>query len=569
MEKNIIDVFNGFSETQPDKIACTYKNTTLTYAELDKFSDILANSILQKKVASGSKIAVILPRSHHILISILAIHKTGCVYVPIDPEFPKHRIASILTEVEPCKIISSSSIKDTLDKDQTLYIDITSINFNIDEGKTFFSKLDNHTYSHIFFTSGTTGKPKGVVSTHKNLIHYLSSAKNQFKFNSNDIFISVARFTFSISLFELLLPLYVGGQVKIIPTDDIFNLKQLAHHIQNATVFHFGPSLMKILLPYIQENYHNCSAFKGVKHVSSGGDMVPIEIIRSLNLTFASAEVYVIYGSSEINCMGCYYFADRQSAEIKRSVGRTFDNVSLKILDDNLAELPMGTVGNIYFSGKGLATGYLHQAELSNNLFIIIEGVRYYNIGDIGKLDADGDLELHGRNDFQVQIKGMRVELFEVENQLKKQANIVDCVISSDKNGPSYENRLIAYVVLDNNINANSMQFKKYLSQYLPDYMIPSIYIKLTNLPLNFNGKIDRKSLPSPIENQIKNTVYKEATNAIELELISIFKQLFKSQTIGIEDDFFDLGGDSLMAVNLLISIENKYQKHIFRILLC
>lgn len=262
----------------PDHPATSAGEEGYTYGELNQAANRLARLLQALTVKPGDRIVTFLPRSIEMLRSILAIHKAGAVYVPVDPTFPKERIRVILAEVQPKLIVTQAPVHADLDTFEIPYINLSTygaiLNTFPAENLDLTPTLDSP--SHIFFTSGTTGKPKGVVATHRNLVQYLSSARDRYRFTAQDRFIAAARYTFSISFFELLLPLYVGAFVRIVPPSTVLDLKLLTQELENITVFHFGPSLLKLLLPYITEHYLDPQAFSHLRHVSSGGIWCPL-----------------------------------------------------------------------------------------------------------------------------------------------------------------------------------------------------------------------------------------------------------------------------------------------------
>ncbi|MFV1983519.1 MAG: amino acid adenylation domain-containing protein [Thiohalomonadales bacterium] len=560
----IYKLIENHALAQPDEVAVVYQQTKLTYAQLNSQANDLAYTLLARKVEHCSVVAVFLTPSANILVSILAIHKLGGIYVPIDPNFPATRISAILNEVNPVVILCDEQTDGILTKHSSICLKISEVESSINSVSNPDITVALEDVSHIYFTSGTTGKPKGVMATQQNLIHYISSAINRYKFNKNDSFLAGARFTFSISMFELMIPLVAGACVRILPRETILDLSQLSKAVASATVFHFGPSLLKQLLPYIEQNYDSFEPFDQLRHVSSGGDMVPPEILEKLKKIFRNAEVFVIYGSSEINCMGCTYEVPRDKTITKTLIGSPHQNVKVRIFDRDSNMVPIGVPGQIFFGGKGLIKGYLNLPALTQEKFTIIDGERFYAIGDIGRFDQDGNIELLGREDFQVQIRGMRIELLEVEACLKSYSGITDCVVVARSLQENEEKSLIAYLVFQNGEKIIAKDINSFVADKLPDYMVPALFVKLDKLPVNHNAKLDRSQLPLPSsENIIISAEYQTASNDVEKELISIWEDLFNISNIGVDHNFFELGGDSLLAVNFLIEVDNIFNKFI------
>jgi len=561
---SLYKIIENHALQRPNEVAVICEQSELTYAQLNTHANCLAHSLLAKKIVHGSAVAVHITPSTDILVSILAIHKIGCIYVPIDPGFPAARVRAILKEVNPFAILCDVQTDGIPQEYSSICHQIANIVSSTSYDKNPDVTVALEDISHIYFTSGTTGKPKGVLATHQNLIHYVSSAINRYGFNQDDIFLAGARFTFSISMFELMVPLVAGGRVRILPREILLDLSQLSRAVASATVFHFGPSLLKQLLPYIEKNYHSFEPFDQLRHVSSGGDMVPPDILEKLKKIFSNAEVFVIYGSSEINCMGCTYEVPRDKTISRTLVGTPHQDVKVKIFDPDGNMVPVGVAGQIYFGGKGLVKGYLNLPELTQEKFTLIEGERFYAIGDIGRFDQDGNIELLGREDFQVQIRGMRVELLEVEACLKSYHGITDCVLVARSLHENEEKSLIAYLVINNDEKVIASDLKKFISDKLPDYMVPAVFVKLDKLPTNHNAKLDRSQLPLPnADNIIVSAEFNTPTNDVEKALINMWENLFNIENIGIDHNFFELGGDSLLAVNFLIEIDNQFNKFI------
>lgn len=559
----------NFSKTTPNNIAVKFNNTSLTYRELGEKTLLIRRFLSEKNIGIGDCIATALAPSLDVIPFILGIYSSGAVYVPLDISFPKKRIADIFNEIEPALIITDESSLQLFSDYTIQAVTITEALRSQVTAEHTPSCIPLEAASHIFFTSGTTGKPKGVVSRHSNLNHYIHSAINRYGFSNNDILLSAAKYTFSISLFELLVPLAAGGCTQITSREDVLDLRKLTQAVTNVTAFHFGPSLLKKLLPYIIETHPDLTPFTSLRHVSSGGDMVPVQVLQGLKQVFRHAEIFIIYGSSEVSCMACTYEVTQAANEITESrVGSPHQNTKIEILNDALQAVPRGIIGNIFIAGAGVTQGYLNQSVLTKKSFISIDNERFYSMGDLGRLDEKGNIELIGRKDFQVQIRGMRIELQEIEASLKTIEGITDCVVVAREKGPSktesYDNdvQLIAYLVFNNKVKGASESIFKTLRSDLPSYMVPSLLVELEQLPLNHNGKLDRSQLPAPSQ---KNTLVsgeaESPSNATEELLAQLLQRLLDLPSIGVNHNFFELGGDSLAAVKYIYAIEKEFNK--------
>ena len=560
----IVGFFERYARNFPDDIAIIDDQREITYAELDQRANGLAHDLLARGLGPGDAVFVCMRPDVGLLIALLGIHKAGCIYVPIDPAYPLGHMARVLQEVPPALIVhDGEDAMFPLDhQERCEHIDALNAVHLSAQAPYVERSLDMP--SHIFFTSGTTGNPKAVLSTQDNLLQYIGAAIKRFRFTSRDVFVAAARPSFSISLFELLVPLAVGGTVRILSRERILNLESLANAIASSTVFHLGPGMLKRLLPHIEMQHGRFDRFDGVRHASSGGDFVPVSVLRSMRRIFRNADVCVIYGSSEINCMGCSFSVPKGRQVEKTLVGKPFDGMTMRVLDDARRSVAAGEIGEVYFAGRGVSLGYVNRPELTRERFVEFDGQRFYAMGDLGRVDGSGNLELLGRNDFQVQIRGMRVELTAVEECLRSFPGVADCVVVAWEDGKIRERSLVAYLVPENGREAELRMIHEYAIRNLPDYMVPSQFVRLSELPLNFNGKIDRKALPPPdSDNQILSADFMAPRNDVEKLLAGIWQSVLEVDRVGINDDFFELGGDSLRAVSFLVEVEDVLGKFI------
>lgn len=549
--------FERYAQEFPESIAITFGEAQISYGELNSQANQLANYLITQNVQPQDCVGVFIDPGSEILIALLAIHKINAVYVPIDTEYPLGRIKTIIEQVAPVAILGASDRFSQIDDN----FELNTINlFKLDLSSCDRSNLNYpcslDSVSHIFFTSGTTGTPKGVVSSHNNLIHYIFAAQEKYCFGVEDSFLAAARFTFSISLLMLLLPLVCGGRVNIITLKQLLEPNLLARAIERSSFFHLNPSLLKVLLDYLDQDIQNLERFNHVKHASSGGDMIPAKILNRLNKTFTQAQVYAIYGSSEVSCMGCSYFVPKEIEIEQTLVGKPFNNVQLRVLDPQQRIVPVGAKGEIYFSGQGVTQGYLNLSSLTEEKYLLLDGDRFYRTGDIGRLNLQGDLQMLGREDNQVQIRGMRVELGEIESCLSLHPAISSCIVIA-KEDQLGEKQLIAYLIAQNEPPTSS-QLRNFLQEVLPQYMIPSHFALVAEFPLNLNGKVDRRTL-SALPIQIDKQITIAPRTETERQLATIWQEVLSLESISIHDNFFHLGGHSLLAITLSNKLEQTF----------
>jgi amino acid adenylation domain-containing protein len=541
----------------PDAIAARYRDWSLTYGQLVRRSNRVARALVARGAGAEARIAVCVEPGFDILIALLGILASGAVYVPIDPTYPAARIRAILDDTRPTVIVSRAYLIERLALADfaTLALDDAAALDALDDTHLQIA-IDPSQTAYIYYTSGTTGRPKGVMASHSNLIAYIQVARARYHIDRHDIVPAIARFSFSISMFELMSPLVAGGTVIILDRDHILDPVRMTKTFGEVTFFHAGPSLLKHLVPYLQQHPVDLA---NVRHASSGGDMIPPEILEALKQIFVRADVFVIYGCSEISCMGCTYPVPRDAIVTRTYVGRPFDNVEVRVLDAAFKPVPIGATGEILFSGGGIVKGYLHRDDLTAEKFVTLDGKRYYRTGDVGRFHDGGWLEILGRSDFQIKVRGMRVELAEVEHHLRRAPHVRDAAVTArdSANGDKVMAAYIVFVTAPADRSAALAEVRRYMVDQLPDYMVPSAYVELDRLPLNHNMKLDRNALPEPARaDQRDATGRRAAETKTERYLAALWMRIFRIEFVGLDDNFFELGGDSLRAMALIVEVD-------------
>jgi amino acid adenylation domain-containing protein len=549
-------LFEAHAEQQPGAVAARFGDRVLTYAELEERSSRLAHYLIACGVKTDAVVGVCVRPSFDALVAILAIWKAGGIYFPLDPTHPEAFVARMLDEAKPRVVLTQSELSPL-----TLPERYPQLCFDTDWGRVELlpatspavpTSLDDA--AHLLYTSGTTGKPKGVVATQANLAHYIHVAQQKYRWRADDIFCSLARYTFSISLFDLVSPLCCGASVRLVVRDDVLVPDRLLRVLQEVTVVHAGPSLLGSLFRHLRANPSAPRTFPRMRHASTGGDLVPPSVMEEMTRVFENAEIFVIYGCTEISCMGTTFPVSRDTKPTRSFVGKPFPDVTLRVLDPERALVPFGEVGEICFAGKGIVRGYLDRPELTAEKFVTIEGQRFYQTGDMGRLHADGNLEILGRRDFQVQLRGIRVELAGIENTVRELGLAAQCAVVA-KTLDVDDVRLVAFVVQPR--DANVASFRRALSAQLPDYMLPQGVVVLDAMPLTANGKLDRHRLQElPWDSRRATTPCAVARNAIEQKIAEVFCHVLRLDEVGLDQDFFDLGGHSLLAVIAMHEIE-------------
>jgi amino acid adenylation domain-containing protein len=563
--------FEAHALKTPSARAVVLQDESLTYGELDERSNRLANLLVKGGVGPEVPVAVCMRPSVDVVVAILAIFKARGVYFPLDPTHPPALIKRMMVEARPRFVLTHSELMPLTGQAEvpapklaplTGQAEVTQFAFDAAWATLStlpatpppqVSSLEDAAY--LLYTSGTTGKPKGVVATHANLAHYLHVAQQRYGFTAADRFSSLARYTFSISLFDLLSPLCCGGSVRMLPREDVLVPERLCQYLEQLTVLHAGPSLLASLFRYLKNTPSAPRTFPRMRHVSTGGDMVPPSVMEEMKRVFENAEVFVIYGCTEISCMGTTFPVDRQSTITRSFVGKPFPDVTLQVLDPRRNLVPYGVVGEICFAGKGIVREYLHRPELTQEKFIDLDGQRFYQTGDLGRLHSNGNLEILGRRDFQVQLRGIRIELFGIEKTVLELGLAAQCAVASKTVGDD-DVRLVAFVVKPSVTTMD--EFRRALAEELPEYMLPQHVVVLEGMPLTTNGKLDRHQLRElPWDTQLGHEVSAAPRDELERTIAQVFCRLLGTSSIGVDDDFFTHGGHSLLAVMAISDIES------------
>jgi amino acid adenylation domain-containing protein len=550
-------VFEAIAKRQPAALAASFGRHRLTYGELDERSSQLAHHLLACGVGPEIPVAVCVRPSLEVLVAMLAIWKARGIYLPLDPTHPEALIARMLDEARPRLVLTSSALSGLTGRFPQLCFDTDA--WLVEKQPTMAPAIETGAVTltdpaYLFYTSGTTGKAKGVVATQANLAQYIRSARQKYGFCADDVFPSLARYTFSISLFELVSPLCCGGSLRILDRDEILSPERLLRALEDVTVLHAGPSLLGSLFRYLHATPAAPRSLRRMRHASSGGDMVAPSVMEEMKRVFPNAELFVIYGCTEISCMGTTFPLPRETKVTRTFVGQPFPGVALRVLDPNRNLVPFGVVGEICFGGRGIVRGYLDRPELTAEKFVEIDGQRFYRTGDMGRLHPGGHLEILGRRDFQVQLRGIRIELTGIERTVQDLGLAAQCAVVA-KTLDEGDVRLVAFVVKPSSDDVAS--FRRALAAELPDYMLPHHVVVLDAMPLTVNGKLDRNRLKEmPWARQLGSGEATRPASDRERRIAEVFANVLGVDEVGVEDGFFDRGGDSLSGVVALELIE-------------
>lgn len=546
----VLDLFHDQVAKTPDDIALMSGAKSMTFKELDILSNQLARCLLEEyAVEPGSFVGILLDRGEKYVVSILGILKAGAAYVPIDPNYPDNRKEFILNDTAARLLISDT----TYMFDIGFYEgDLLAIDVEFDAEKyssTTLDRISPETNTYVIYTSGSTGNPKGVLISHDNLYSSIIARNEYYEYVSS--FLLVPSFSFDSSIAVLWESLTRGSTLHLVSDKELKDPDVIASLISDQQIAGIlcVPSYYNFLLEHLKskEVYFDRTIV--------AGEALDIELVKK-HYEISSGSLYNEYGPTENTVWAT---ATRIQKDIdKVTIGTPIANTKVYILDEHNNLVPKGIIGEICLSGKGIAKEYINQEKLTNEKFVadpFEPEKKMYKTGDYAKWLPDGNIEFIGRKDDQVKIRGYRIETGEIENILKQKESI-ESVIVIAKELEQKNKELVAYVVA--NENENTSDLRAFLSNKLPDYMVPSHYVQLDKIPLTANGKIDKKGLPDPQGIQMSSAAkYVAPENEIEQKIIEIIAlHLGKDNTkIGTEDNFFDLGADSLKIVNILSDI--------------
>lgn len=554
----------------PHATALITETTEITYQQLNNRANGLAHQLSTLGVGPDHLVGICVERSLEMVVGILGILKAGAAYVPIDPHYPTERIKFILQDTQVKVLLGQTQIEQTLqgcfsEKDTTFLCLDRSLPIPTQTYPNPETTVTVDNLMYVIYTSGSTGLPKGVMVTHNGICNQLAWRQTTFPLNAQDRLLQTISLSFDPSVTQIFWPLSVGSQLVLAKPGGQLDMAYLIERIihQKISVIGVVPSSLRVFLE--QPQLEQCQT---LKHVFCGGEALPLELQNRFFQCFPLGSVYLhnLYGPTEASIEATYWSCQDLNDYPVAPIGYPIDNVQIYILDDALNPVEPGETGEIYIGGVGLARGYLNQPELTANQFIIhpSEQHRIYRTRDLGKYLPNGAIQFVGRVDQQVKIRGFRIELGEIENHLDQHPDITQSAVISWEFAPG-QKRLYAYIISKNGV-LNIKELRSWLQAQLPDYMVPTMFMFLDELPLNTNGKVDRKALPTPIcERTYLSDEEAHPQDNWERQLSHLWSQVLQIQSINKNDSFFELGGDSLLAAQLAIKIEKTF-KHPFPI---
>ena len=562
--KCVHELFDEQVRRTPEAIAVAFDDEQLTYAELDRRANRLANYLRTLGVGPDTLVGVHMERSAKLIVALLGIVKAGGAYLPLDLAYPKERMEFMLADAKAPVLLTEKSLLDDSPKTEAKTVCVDDerelINSFSDIAPENVNLPDDLIY--VIYTSGSTGTPKGVAVPH--------AAVNRLVFNTNYVEITpedrmaqVSNASFDAATFEIWGALLHGAQLIGIPRDVTLSPGRFAQALRRQQI-----SMMFLTTALFNQIARDVpDAFATMRQLMVGGEALDVGCVKEIVRHGPPERLLNGYGPTESTTFAATYLIESVAADATTiPIGRAISNTQTYILDTNLNPVPVGVSGDLYLGGDGLAREYLNRPELTKEKFIANPwkaGERLYKTGDVARYRPDGNIEFIGRKDHQVKIRGFRIELGEIEAALAEHPFVAECVVNVLE-GEYGDKRLVAYFVSTLMDQAHAGDLRDFMRHKLPEYMLPTAFVRLESLPLSPNGKIDRRALPVPETTETAATSnYVPPRDELELKLSKIWEKVLPVRPIGVNDNFFDLGGHSLLAVRMFSLIEKSLERNL------
>ncbi|HHK5490411.1 TPA: non-ribosomal peptide synthase/polyketide synthase [Pseudomonas aeruginosa] len=546
LQRGVHRLFEEQVERTPTAPALAFGEERLDYAELNRRANRLAHALIERGIGADRLVGVAMERSIEMVVALMAILKAGGAYVPVDPEYPEERQAYMLEDSGVELLLSQSHLKlplaqgvqrIDLDRGAPWFEDYSEANPDI--------HLDGENLAYVIYTSGSTGKPKGAGNRHSALSNRLCWMQQAYGLGVGDTVLQKTPFSFDVSVWEFFWPLMSGARLVVAAPGDHRDPAKLVALINREGVdtLHFVPSMLQAFLQ--DEDVASCTS---LKRIVCSGEALPADAQQQVFAKLPQAGLYNLYGPTEA-AIDVTHWTCVEEGKDAVPIGRPIANLACYILDGNLEPVPVGVLGELYLAGQGLARGYHQRPGLTAERFVaspFVAGERMYRTGDLARYRADGVIEYAGRIDHQVKLRGLRIELGEIEARLLEHPWVREAAVLAVDG-----KQLVGYVVLESEGGDWREALAAHLATSLPEYMVPAQWLALERMPLSPNGKLDRKALPAP-EVSVAQAGYSAPRNAVERTLAEIWQDLLGVERVGLDDNFFSLGGDSIVSIQVV-----------------
>ena len=552
-------MFEDQAARTPDHVALVFENAQVSFAELNRLANQIGHFLRRRGVGSESRVGILAERSVEMVAGILGILKAGCAYVPLDPDYPPDRLAHMLEDGEAAVLLTAGAVQASASSQFTDTVSLNEqwISINRESGENLSAAVSAENLAYVIYTSGSTGKPKGVAITHRSAVYFLNWAREVFDPGILNSMMASTSICFDLSIFELFLPLCFGGRVRLVKNALSAMNPELRGEI----------ALINTVPSAIREILNSGSLDPAVSIVNLAGESLSSELAERLYENSAIQDLYNLYGPSETTTYSTFTRIARRGTGAA-PIGKPIANTQTYVLDSSLNPLPPGLPGELYIGGEGLARGYLSRPEQTADRFVpdhfgLVNGGRMYRTGDRVRWSSTGDLEFFGRIDHQVKIRGYRIELGEIESVLSRHADVREAAVLAREAGDG-DKRLVAYLTLKNGNTPGASELRAHVREKLPEYMVPAAFVIVDQFPRTPSGKLNRRALPAPEDGGLQESEsYVPPRDEFELQLCRIWERLLGIQRVGIRDSFFDLGGHSLLGLQLMARVHKQFGREL------
>ncbi|MER1066792.1 non-ribosomal peptide synthase/polyketide synthase [Pseudomonas aeruginosa] len=546
LQRGVHRLFEEQVERTPTAPALAFGEERLDYAELNRRANRLAHALTERGVGADRLVGVAMERSIEMVVALMAILKAGGAYVPVDPEYPEERQAYMLEDSGVELLLSQSHLKLPLAQGvQRIDLDQADAWLENHAENNPGIELNGENLAYVIYTSGSTGKPKGAGNRHSALSNRLCWMQQAYGLGVGDTVLQKTPFSFDVSVWEFFWPLMSGARLVVAAPGDHRDPAKLVELINREGIdtLHFVPSMLQAFLQ--DEDVASCTS---LKRIVCSGEALPADAQQQVFAKLPQAGLYNLYGPTEA-AIDVTHWTCVEEGKDAVPIGRPIANLACYILDGNLEPVPVGVLGELYLAGQGLARGYHQRPGLTAERFVaspFVAGERMYRTGDLARYRADGVIEYSGRIDHQVKLRGLRIELGEIEARLLEHPWVREAAVLAVGG-----RQLVGYVVLESEGGDWREALAAHLAASLPEYMVPAQWLALERMPLSPNGKLDRKALPAP-EVSVVQAGYSAPRNAVERTLAEIWQDLLGVERVGLDDNFFSLGGDSIVSIQVV-----------------
>ncbi|ARU63633.1 hypothetical protein CBW65_23405 [Tumebacillus avium] len=553
-EKTVQELFEEQAALTPDRVAAVCAGAAVTYRELNRRANSVAYELLDAGVGPEQPVGICVERSLEMLAGMLGILKAGGAYVPLDPGMPKERLAFLLGDTDVSVLVTQGSLLDVFPEHEAQVLLLEELTGGADDNPP--CKTSAESLAYVMYTSGSTGQPKGVAVTQRGVVRLVRDT-NYLPFGPDLVFLQSAAVTFDAATLEIWGALLNGARVALMP-GGASSLEELGRAVreQGVTVLWLTAGL------FAQMVEHRLEDLRGVRYLLAGGDVLSVGHVQKVLRELDGICLINGYGPTENTTFTCCHPMRREDDGLSSvPIGRPVSNTKVYVLDGQMQPVPVGVPGELYAGGDGLARGYWRREELTAEMFVespFVPGERLYKTGDQVRYLADGRIEFMGRIDGQVKIRGFRIETGEIEAVLMQHPAVSSCVVTAREDVPG-EKRLAAYLVPDASETVSVAQWRAFLAERLPEYMIPAVFVTLEELPLTPNGKVDKRALPVPGASRPElGAEYVAPRSESERVIAEVWSQLFRLEQLGVFDDFYELGGHSLLATQIVSRVREQ-----------